>query len=1096
MFKNRINKWVGFLFLLAIIVLSDVTVVNAEQKKVQLKQYITISESNYATGNTTLKRSDNYNVGLYVKVFSPQYYASKVAENKNIDSEVFKAIINDASVAAINDGNPWYKANKKFTISLANANTTGNPSNYYALVYSATGDDSKYAYSNVIYQITNVDDSILDSHYVENTVNNSSYCKWAVSTAAKYTGNIFYDNFANVIKKAMSPCFQGNTNYNVSYATLSKLQAKLQELEPIYQAYYVKYRSFYEKNVSPTLPDLDSTWTKVGDTNLTKNGMLTCENKNERTYKYLYYDHEDKYGANIIFGGKTTNKNACTTTCREQLTVSFGPPKVIVAGQCFTYEVEIKSTVTCIATPDLGNFPDFNDYVPCTATPKCNSVAGLEDQAGPEDEFDSCIQEVDGGKYLQSSINKCYTKVYGKKNSTSKKSNSKSSKEVTIGDVKKTFLPVRYQNKDKVLNNVIKVVNYIGDQPVSCPAFGTDAASIRRIYDYANQNITGNYIDLGSTLRYTRKTSCEWDGYGYYYFHNLNRTARSVCNIHKYNYQNNTMACGAYVTLDNVDSCTIGGGCFSGAIKAYKLVCDAAKYGYKTYTDEKGKVHSTQEPNCGLEPYLQYYYVDGEGFVRQQGCGDTCRYIKPATNKDGRACTYYDRETAEREYVSSASNFIQAVIGCISSVANCDQKTETKYTMTANKDIKKDTPSQTCDSSNYSTNKDCLVFPSTNGESRSKVRTFDNLKLTQNAITKFVGGYCANNVIDNENPVTLYHTILTFPGAWINNKNGKIVYDESKLPGGQKKWYTEKKGNYCTPLNAKVVNGSYFEWYQLVKTGCYSGSYEQYAKEVRANKIVYNIFNTVRDFGKYNWNFDTACYYSISDKTTVKKPNGEVCGCDGDSCEGSSSISNFNSKSYTSNNLFPSKTSSSSLKTGEVKKLTYNPLEKNGVVKVAEQKSTRSAGFNWSVNATNLAVPDYPVTPSALVKKIQESKQFDEDEVDYDLTLTKTNIRNIRNLSGKKKEFTSFENGKYVTLENSAKQQYIAAGYNEGDVPVVTFYVSDMFHKTNQYVKVNKKPAESALKCNNIKGLTACDNDLSGFVKTDSELAAFISGAQ
>ena len=38
------------------------------------------------------------------------------------------------------------------------------------------------------YASKQVDDSILDSHYVENTVNNSSYCKWAVSTAAKYTG--------------------------------------------------------------------------------------------------------------------------------------------------------------------------------------------------------------------------------------------------------------------------------------------------------------------------------------------------------------------------------------------------------------------------------------------------------------------------------------------------------------------------------------------------------------------------------------------------------------------------------------------------------------------------------------------------------------------------------------------------------------------------------------------------------------------------------------------------------------------------------------------------------------------------------------------
>ena len=89
----------------------------------------------------------------------------------------------------------------------------------------------------------------------------------------------------------------------------------------------------------------------------------------------------------------------------------------IIVGFIIDYTVKVTSYVKC--TADFIA-PDPTDHIKaCTPSPRCESLSGTErnkPQAGPNEEFDSCIEKCDGGKYTEKCSLKCYEKVYGKTN--------------------------------------------------------------------------------------------------------------------------------------------------------------------------------------------------------------------------------------------------------------------------------------------------------------------------------------------------------------------------------------------------------------------------------------------------------------------------------------------------------------------------------------------------------------------------------------------------------------------------------------------------------------------------------------------------------
>lgn len=121
-----------------------------------------------------------------------------------------------------------------------------------------------------------------------------------------------------------------------------------------------------------------------------------------------YYTNNKSY-----YHNETTEKAYCKKTCEETITIKYGPPVATKAGMCFEYKVKVESKVSCKTKwlgDDAGLKPTKKKL--CTIYPSCNGSSTYGDQAGPDTDFDSCVNKCDNGKYSQKCINKCYKEVY------------------------------------------------------------------------------------------------------------------------------------------------------------------------------------------------------------------------------------------------------------------------------------------------------------------------------------------------------------------------------------------------------------------------------------------------------------------------------------------------------------------------------------------------------------------------------------------------------------------------------------------------------------------------------------------------------------
>lgn len=134
-------------------------------------------------------------------------------------------------------------------------------------------------------------------------------------------------------------------------------------------------------------------------------------------WRYTYNYAPGKEVEKPLNGGNPT----CERICEEAVRVEYGPPVASKAGLCFEYKVKVTSYVKC--TTKFTANPPQEDTGYCNPPPRCVSTKGVErkkPQAGPSQEFDSCIVECDGGKYTPACSKKCYTKVYGNKKGAKK----------------------------------------------------------------------------------------------------------------------------------------------------------------------------------------------------------------------------------------------------------------------------------------------------------------------------------------------------------------------------------------------------------------------------------------------------------------------------------------------------------------------------------------------------------------------------------------------------------------------------------------------------------------------------------------------------
>ena len=173
-----------------------------------------------------------------------------------------------------------------------------------------------------------------------------------------------------------------------------------------------------------------------------KGQSLTCDatklknsSNKEDSYvnKETYYATDTKKTSTTLENSKRTI--TCTKVCSETLTVEYGPPVATKAGLCFEYKVKVTSKVECDSVVE-GSPPTPNEYPVCEPVPVCNEIGGKEHQAGPNSDFDSCIDKCDNGKYSQNCINKCYKQVYGNNSKTTQTTST-----TTVPSLKLAYSP-------------------------------------------------------------------------------------------------------------------------------------------------------------------------------------------------------------------------------------------------------------------------------------------------------------------------------------------------------------------------------------------------------------------------------------------------------------------------------------------------------------------------------------------------------------------------------------------------------------------------------------------------------------------------------
>ena len=416
------------------------------------------------------------------------------------------------------------------------------------------------------------------------------------------------------------------------------------------------------------------------------------------------------------------------------------------------------------------------------------------------------------------------------------------------------------------------------------------------------------------------------------------------------------------------------------------------------YTSPSGRVYPGK---LGSRGQYGYEIKDG-GFVAAENCSETCTWN---VNGDSNSCQYLNSDEAIRESNERLQEYNNAVSQCIGN-ASCSTSTA-EFTIKVNNKTNKN-PNE----DNWITYNKATLTGKNNKVDR------DNIILDS--------GDCYGET-DTEYD---YMTEWSFPGTWINNKTGEVRYE----PTTGTEWH-KKEGKFCTLLDSADVNRKWWYWNEVdSKTGCINeGSYKQaIVDEVNRNQ---NIKATVRNFGYFSWDFDISCFYSLNSNSAERNrvTSDEVCPPPPPSSEDPpATVDNYKFRNVTTTELFPGEDGSTT-------------------------DTGRDPGFNWSPLATNINNPDYEVTPTALIKAIQErqndiyNKVNESQYLDYEFVLDRSTINKIRNYN-----------------KTDGKNNYTKYNGSTSIKNGVTVYKSNLFRYGGEIYNSNNKLG--TLGCNNQVG--------------------------
>lgn len=652
---------------------------------------------------------------------------------------------------------------------------------------------------------------------------------------------------------------------------------------------------------------------------------------------------------------KIVDNSFCSVTCTEKLSVTYSPPSAVKAGLCFQYQVTVKSIVKCKTEVKPNNDWPKNQIpaAQCKITAKCS---GGTDQAGPNEEFDSCIKKCDGGKYSQKCIDKCYVNTY---DNESKSSTQAINITEDSSDIK--FMANRGEDEEDPYvtykeKNDVKKKCYTKDKMLANIDFCAEA-----FYKAKQAEPNGKYVHES----------------GKKYLWKPNNQNYKKCNVY------------------NNSSCRNDGRPNS----ILKSIKRAAPYYLRDRAATKELLYSFFGMHSGTNGYGQarYYIIDNGGIKRQYTasykCNEECWFTRSKTNKE---CPG-DASDIEDSYPSDALDAKTAEIEeCNNAEENNCSTTTATYTIGANKP----------EEYNQGTNK-----PGNEGRDAINRGSGDKIfaALDEMDLENGVNGICYGI----ERPEWYYKTTISFPDSYINRKTGDIINTKTNPTGCQGNsedgsgTCLVKKFYYCTPYNMKSVNPWWWEW-KLIKQG----------QGTAPNPEVYNIQARVGydkndkeegGFGKFGWKLKVACFYAVYNCVDPNDPNcpypknsATKDECTGDGCTVlNNEVRTVDPKDPFNQNKNNTTSSSSGVKPTK-REIGFN-WTKDAQIKYDDK---------------DLETRGYKVNPEDYLKEIQsiaeQGRTYDDSYVDFEITLDPQQLNELKKYANEK-TVNAFE-GKYTAI--------------------------------------------------------------------------------
>ncbi len=715
---------------------------------------------------------------------------------------------------------------------------------------------------------------------------------------------------------------------------------------------------------------------KGNDRDLTTS--LSCKYKNNvvdssvKTIdeEYLYVTDEKKIKAeitktNVGVGRKTKKIDVCSTKCYEHLTVKYDVPQAVKAGLCFSYKVTVKSKAEC-------GIEVYDYWSELKKPDTCAPVAICENddnhtQAGPNEDFDNCINACDGGKYTQSCINSCYNKAYksNNKNKSGIKKNSNTNIKAEVSGLVHTFDYYNSATLEKVAQKYTD--SQLRDYYTS------------PISDCSTTDKIDSHKDICAEYFFEAKALYPYGTYGCYY---------TDCSPNHSKGGGNLKWISNFSNSNGIVESAIG-------VKGSSIPMQIGRAS-PFYLRDKASTKELLTDLIGrYKNNVWYKYViNTQGFKQQYSarwiCYEKCSFTG-CTDDDDKVVSdniAYTSGEFSNNLIKDLNSIQEALSKCNASTACDTEEKETEYEMK-------------------------ITSHTTDGNSKTGGSEGNTTLYQQEGSSNFIDGnetksfFVQRDVTDTPSGILglcydrrdepHYQTTITYPGTSINYKTGERIYDNPGDP-----IYYLKDKYYCTPYNEANVNEKYWYWgvIQNYNRDLYpTGFSPTYNIEANLGKSGYG-------FGKYNWKINFKCFYSSYNscgddecKTIpscpVTDPNYPTCTpgttdtCKSEyDCPKSTRFTNAEFRVVDSENLFPNS---------------------SGGHKSGRKELNEEIPYNWTSAAQDTNPKDggdilmsrgYGVNPEEYRKEIEANPTKWDDASDYEamyhIKLSKQNINDLK----------------------------------------------------------------------------------------------------